>query len=135
MAILSKGKYVRKVNTKEVFINTQWLDVRDDMVAHDEQTMEKEIPTVVKPLPPKIDVPNVTAEKEANKEPKKTSETDESRAERVGLIKLAIKELNAEEDFTQTGVPKVESLEKILGMEISGEERNQAWEEAGNTPI
>ena len=56
---------------------------------------------------------------------------------RIALIVEAMKEVDyANEDFLmkETGAPKVEVLEDLLGMDMTSAERDEAWEEFQKTP-
>ena len=68
----------------------------------------------------------LTAE-EAQKE-KEEAESEKVDQEIIELIVEAIGELDPEDGFTESGVPRVNALEEIVGFDITAEDRDEAWE-------
>lgn len=62
-----------------------------------------------------------------NVEPDPARSTKPTGDKLIAAIAIAIGDLDPEEDYTKGGDPNVRSLEKILGYDISAEDRNAAF--------
>ena len=133
-------------NKGEIFIATKFLSERKDMSPYygplpwkekPEETPQPEIKRAIPFDQVREFADKALAEAEALiKEiaPAEQAETEELGEEETDPNKMtaliaAIDTLNPEEDFTKGGLPKTEVLETLIGLPVSGKERNEAWEE------
>lgn len=49
-------------------------------------------------------------------------------ADEINLILEAIEQLDADKDFTAAGLPRLDALERVLGIAVTKEERQEALE-------
>lgn len=104
-------QYLRKVGTNEFFVYTARLAKRKDMALHEG------------PLP------SADASKQENtKNPEPPGNQGGLDPNKITMIAEAIKRLD-DDGFSKNGKPKIDALSALLEIEITGAERDAAYEE------